>query len=111
MADHPGKFDIEAAKKFALVPRLHYAALKRGESVVASAPPPSRARAHVSQPHSSLQLTVLKCTRLKWLPRPPQANHLPLLIIVDASVQYTVKARAVALLPCGPTLCCITLQP
>ena len=37
MADHPGKFDIEAAKSFALVPRLHYAALKRGESVVASA--------------------------------------------------------------------------
>jgi hypothetical protein len=45
MADHPGKFDIESAKAFALVPRLHYAALKRGESVIASdcplpTPPP-----------------------------------------------------------------------
>ncbi len=36
MSDHPGKFDVEAAKAFALVPRLHYAALKRGESVIAS---------------------------------------------------------------------------
>ena len=35
LADHPGKFDVEAAKAFALVPRLHYAALKRGETVVA----------------------------------------------------------------------------
>jgi hypothetical protein len=34
MADHPGKFDIEAAKSFALVPKKHYAALKRGETVV-----------------------------------------------------------------------------
>lgn len=36
MSDHPGKFDVEAAKAFALVPRLHYAALKRGESVIAT---------------------------------------------------------------------------
>jgi hypothetical protein len=35
-ADHAGKFDIEKAKKFALVPRLHYTALKRGETVIAS---------------------------------------------------------------------------
>ena len=48
LADHPGKFDVEAAKAFALVPRLHYAALKRGETVVASKfpiPPTNRLRA------------------------------------------------------------------
>ena len=51
MADHAGKFDIEAAKSFALVPRLHYAALKRGETVTASECPPPHpsfsSRAHI----------------------------------------------------------------
>ncbi len=48
MADHLGKFDVDKAKAFALVPRLHYAALKRGESVVASEhlPPHKRTRSN-----------------------------------------------------------------
>lgn len=55
MADHLGKFDVDKAKAFALVPRLHYAALKRGESVVASEHLPPQAQA--------LKLSIFGITR------------------------------------------------
>jgi hypothetical protein len=94
MADHPGKFDIEAAKSFALVPRLHYAALKRGESVVASALPSPPA--FVPSPHSPPQLTVLKFKRAKSSPRPFLANRLPSSTTTGSLALYSVKALALA---------------
>jgi hypothetical protein len=107
-ADHPGKFDVEAAKKFALVPKLHYAALKRGETVIASEHPPS---AHAFVGISlGLQLTASRFMRLKLLQRPHQGNRLPLSITTILPLQYSVKALALVRCSPSPTPCCISPQ-
>jgi hypothetical protein len=107
-ADHPGKFDVEAAKKFALVPKLHYAALKRGETVIASEHPPS---AHAFVGISlGVQLTASRFMRLKLLQRPHQGNRLPLSITIILPLQHSVKALALVRCSRSPTPCYISPQ-